>query len=59
MSATKVSILFSLRVTPEELAAAQWLAKQTKRTRNNAIIWAVCEKASELGYAPKVTPKKK
>lgn len=49
----------SIRMTDEELATAEWLAKDTKRTRNNAINWAVAEKAKELGYLPKVTKNKK
>ena len=42
-----------LRFNEEELAAAEWLKAQTRRTRSNAIKWAVAKAAEELGYAPK------
>jgi hypothetical protein len=58
MKVKKSSLSTSFRMNEEELATAEWLAKDTKRTRNNAINWAVAEKAKERGYIPKVTKKK-
>jgi len=45
-----------IRMNKEQMAAAEYLARETKRTRSNAVNWAVGEKAVELGFKP---PKKK
>lgn len=49
----KQSTPVSIRMNSDEQTVAEWLAKKTKRTRNNAVNWAVAEKAVELGYKPK------
>ena len=49
----KPSVSIPIKMNPEELAIANWLAKKTKRARGNAIKWATAEKAEELGYKPK------
>lgn len=53
MKAKNASLVRGIRMSKEELQAAEWLAKATKRSLNNAVNWAVGEKAEELGYKPK------
>jgi hypothetical protein len=57
MKAKKSTHTRSIRMNEEELAVAEWLAKQTKRTMNNAVNWAVGEVAVKLGYKPKANKK--
>jgi hypothetical protein len=47
---------------PEELAALEWLAKETMRKPGPTMKWAVAKVAKEMGYKPEIkesTPKKK
>lgn len=48
-----------IKANAEELAAIDWLAKKTERTRSGAIKWAAKKVAIELGYAPEEAKKKK
>jgi len=59
MTAKKNSQLTSIRMNNEELTTLLWLAKDTKRTRNNAVNWAISEIAKQRGYQPEVTKKKR
>jgi predicted transcriptional regulator len=59
MTAKKTSLILGVRMDDETLTAAQWLAKDTKRTRNGAINWAISEIARQRGYQPEVTKKKR
>ena len=54
------SKLVPIKFNPQELAAAEWLKKKTKRTRAGAVKWAVSEIAEQMGYiAEKETRQKK
>jgi hypothetical protein len=53
MAQKLISKPIPIRMNPDEQRAAEWLAKTTKRTRNNAVNWAVGEVAIKLGYKPK------
>lgn len=54
------SKLVPIKFNPQELAAAEWLKKKTKRTRAGAVKWAVSEIAEQMGYvAEKETKQKK
>lgn len=55
----KQSTPVSIRMNSDEQTVAEWLAKKTKRTRNNAVNWAVAEKAVELGYKAEKPKSKK
>jgi len=54
MPANKKSIKAVLvRFSEEEFAAAEWLKNKTRRSRTNAVKWAVLKTAEDLGYMAK------